>query len=181
MAHKEQRDFFISIKDKFPQFFNNVKVLDIGSLDINGNNHHLFNEYIYTGLDIAEGRNVDVISLAHDYNGQDGSFDVIISNDCFEHDLYWDKTFQNIVRLLKPNGMFLFTCKTTGSLEHGTKRTDGGFSSPLTCNIPEWANYYRNITEQDVRSSINVDEIFSEYQFSINNEACDIRFYGIKL
>ena len=180
MAHKEQRDFFISIKNKYPNYFNNVNVLDIGSLDINGNNHHLFINYNYTGLDIAEGKNVNIVSLAHEYSEKDESFDVIISNDCFEHDLYWDKTFKNIVRLLKPNGLFLFTCKTTGSLEHGTLRTDGGFSSPLTVKIPEWTNYYRNITENDVRCSINIDDIFSEYEFSINNIVYDIRFYGIK-
>ena len=37
MAHKEQKDYLDKIKLKFPQAFKNVKVLDIGSFDVNGN------------------------------------------------------------------------------------------------------------------------------------------------
>jgi SAM-dependent methyltransferase len=180
MAHKEQRDYFINVKNKFPEYFTNKKVLDIGSLDINGNNRHLFTNCEYFGLDVALGKNVDIACLAHQFNAPDNSFDVIISNDCFEHDLYYDLTLKNIVRLLSPQGMFLFTCKTTGSTEHGTIRSDGGFSSPLTIKIPEWANYYKNITEEDVRQSIDIDYIFSEYNFSILQITYDLRFYGIK-
>lgn len=180
MAHQEQRDFFIGIKNRFPMFFSAVKVLDIGSLDINGNNHHLFTDIDYTGIDVAEGKNVNIISLCHKYDAPDYSFDVIISNDCFEHDMFWQQSFPNIVRMLRSGGLFLFTCKTTGSGEHGTLRSDGGFSSPLTATFPEWANYYRNITEEDIRSVIDVDRIFAQYEFSINNDAFDIRFWGIK-
>lgn len=180
MAHKEQKEYFINVKNKFPSYFTNKKVLDIGSLDINGNNKHLFSDCEYLGLDIAEGKNVDVVSLAHEYLEPDESFDVIISNDCFEHDMFYSKTFQNIARLLRPNGLFLFTCKTTGSLEHGTLNSDGGFSSPLTINYPGWENYYKNITESDVRESIDVDSIFENYEFSTLASTADIRFWGIK-
>jgi SAM-dependent methyltransferase len=190
MAHQEQREYFLEIKNRFPVFFKNTKVLDIGSLDINGNNRHLFTDCDYSGLDIAEGKNVDIISLAHEYNGLDESFDLIISNDCFEHDMFYEKTLKNVVRMLKPKCMFLFTCKTkpdwckclTGCRcgEHGTLNSDGGFSSPLTAKYPDWSNYFKNLTENDFRESINVDEIFSEYNFSILNTTNDIRFWGIK-
>jgi SAM-dependent methyltransferase len=180
MAHQEQKDFFLEVKGKFPERFSNKKVLDIGSLDINGSNRHLFEGCEYTGLDVAEGKNVDIVSLAHEYKAPDESYDFIVSNDCFEHDMFYDKTFKNIVRLLKPGGMFLFTCKTTGSAEHGTLNSDGGFSSPLTVKFPEWANYYRNITEADVRMSIDVEKIFSQYEFSVLDITKDIRFWGIK-
>jgi SAM-dependent methyltransferase len=180
MAHKEQRDFFLEVRNKFPEKFKGVKVLDIGSLDINGNNRHLFEDSDYTGLDVAEGNNVDVVSLAHEYNPEGILYDIIVSNDCFEHDMFYEKTFQNIVRLLKSGGMFLFTCKTTGSQEHGTLRSDGGFSSPLTIKFLGWENYYRNITEEDVRKSIPVDEIFDQYEFSVLDITKDIRFFGTK-
>ncbi len=180
MAHQEQKDFFLSIKNNKPDFFHHKKVLDIGSLDINGNNRHLFNECEYYGLDVAEGNNVDLIYLAHEYDAPDESYDIIISNDCFEHDMFYEKTFKNICRLLKSGGLFLFTCKTTGSQEHGTLKSDGGFSSPLTIKFPEWSNYYKNITEKDVRDSINVDELFFEYEFSELHPPHDIRFWGIK-
>jgi SAM-dependent methyltransferase len=180
MAHKEQREYFLHIKNILPDYFKNKKVLDVGSLDVNGNNRHLFENCNYIGIDIAEGKNVDHTTLCHEYNAPDRAFDVIISNDCFEHDMYWEKSLKNIVRMLSPNGLFLFTCKTEGSGEHGTLRTDGGFSSPLTIKVPGWENYYRNIIESDVRIAISIEQIFSIFEFSINKEASDIRFYGVK-
>jgi SAM-dependent methyltransferase len=180
MAHVEQRNFFIEIKSKLPIYFTKKKVLDVGSLDINGNNRHLFNDCLYQGLDIAHGNNVDIVSLIHEFNAVDQSYDVIISNDCFEHDMFYVESFKNIVRLLKKGGLFLFTCKTEGSAEHGTLKSDGGFSSPLTAQYPEWANYYRNINENDVRSAIDIDSIFEKYEFSVLHPPHDIRFWGIK-
>lgn len=180
MAHIEQKNYFIEVKSKFPNFFKNKKVLDVGSLDINGNNRHLFEDCMYQGLDIAPGRNVDIISLAHEFDAPSESFEVVISNDCFEHDMFYPETFKNIVRILKGGGLFLFTCKTDGAGEHGTLRTDGGFSSPLTASNPEWSNYYRNINEKDVRDSIDIDTIFEKYEFSIMSPPHDIRFWGIK-
>jgi SAM-dependent methyltransferase len=180
MAHKEQRDYFLHVKSLFPDFFESKRVLDVGSLDVNGNNRHLFTGCEYIGIDIAEGKNVDQVALCHEYNAPPQSFDMIISNDCFEHDMYWQNSFSNIVRMLKPGGMFLFTCKTTGSGEHGTLRTDGGFSSPLTTQRVGWDTYYRNITEEDVRSVINIEDVFEAFDFSVEESCHDIRFCGIK-
>jgi len=180
MSHEESRNFLLSVKNKFPEKFSNSRVLDIGSLDINGNNKYLFDNCSYVGLDVAEGKNVDIVSLAHEYNEPNESFDIIVSSDCFEHDMYWKMTFSNITRMLKPKGLFFFSCKTTGAGEHGTLRTDGGFSSPLTSKIQGWENYYRNITEEDVRSAIDVDNVFCEYFFETLKKPADLRFYGIK-
>lgn len=47
MAHQAQIDFCTKIKNKIPQFFSNLKVLDVGSLDINGNNRYLFDNCEY--------------------------------------------------------------------------------------------------------------------------------------
>jgi hypothetical protein len=75
--------------------------------------------------------------------------------------------------------MFVFTCATTGRAEHGTVRSDV-YSSPLTCQIPEWATYYKNLTEQDIRAALNVEDIFSEHEFEIGLANHDLYFYGIK-
>lgn len=53
MAHPEQVEFCTRIKNKFPDFFKNKNVLDVGSLDINGNNRYLFQNCSYTGVDVA--------------------------------------------------------------------------------------------------------------------------------
>lgn len=182
MSHKESREFFLSISKKFPQYFTKGnRVLDIGSLDINGSNKYLFSECDeYIGIDVAPGNNVTKVCLGHEYNEPDESFNVIISSDCFEHDMFWQKTFVNIIRLLKPKGLFCFSCKTTGGGEHGTLRSDGGFASPLTSKIPGWENYYMNITEEHYRSVVDVSSVYSEYKFEALTKPADLRFYGIK-
>jgi hypothetical protein len=44
-----------------------------------------------------------------------------------------------------------------------------------------WDNdYYRNLTEEDIRKSINFDDAFSEYNFSVEENHFDLYFWGIK-
>ena len=91
MAHKEQKDFCEWIQTAFPDMFTNVSVLDIGSMDINGNNRYLSSNADYTGIDIASGPNVDVVSVAHEYK-TNKKYDVVISTEALEHDKHWRKT-----------------------------------------------------------------------------------------
>jgi len=64
MAHLQQQNFVKKVKEKYPKFFTDVSVLDIGSLDINGNVKHFFSHpYRYVGVDLCEGKNVDVFHL----------------------------------------------------------------------------------------------------------------------
>lgn len=179
MAHKEQKDYCLSVKSKHPNFFKNAKVLDVGSLDINGSNRYLFEDCEYTGIDVGPGKNVDIVCPGHKFEASDGSFDVIVSTECFEHDMYFPETLKNIIRMLRPGGLFFFTCGGDGRGEHGTLRTDT-FSSPNTTQIPEWANYYRNVNEQWVREIINPEDVFESFQFSYMPVVCDFQFWGIK-
>lgn len=176
MAHPEQQHFMISVKQRFPEKFTGCRVLDIGSLDINGNNRYLFNNYKYVGVDIGSGRNVDVVCRGHEYKDNE-LFDVVISSECFEHDEFWNLTIQNGIDLLKPEGLFLFSCATTGRPEHGTRRTTPQ-DSPFTSNLEN--DYYMNLTEKDVVEKINMSQ-FSQYEF-IARETWpqDLYFWGIK-
>ena len=183
MAHANQQNFIWDVKSKFPKFFNDVKVLDIGSLDVNGNNKMYFTHpYFYVGVDLQPGLNVDVVSPGHLYSSG-FEFDTIVSTECFEHDMYWARTLQNMVNLLRSGGLLVFTCASTDRPEHGTLRTSPE-NAPLLQHISEeWSNYYRNLTERDIRSVLNVTEIFSDFEFReefsgyIGN---DLYFWGIK-
>ena len=177
MSHPQQQYFCEKVKLQHPQFFSNKKVLDVGSLDINGNNRFLFEDCDYTGIDVGEGPNVDLVSLAHEYDAPDDYYDVVISTECFEHDMHYDKSILNIIRVLSPGGLFLFTCATEGREEHGTARTKPE-DAPLLSG--EWSDYYKNLTEQDIRNVINIDDIFSHYSFEVNSESFDLYFWGIK-
>lgn len=177
MAHPEQRTFMTYVKDKFPEKFTGCRVLDIGSLDLNGNNHYLFSDYKYIGVDIGAGKNVDVVCRGHEFKDAEG-FDIVISAECFEHDEFWKDTIMNCVTLTKPEGIFLFSCATTGRQEHGTRRTTPQ-DSPFTSLIEN--DYYMNLTEKDIVDVINIDDYFSEHEF-IARETWpqDLYFWGVK-
>jgi SAM-dependent methyltransferase len=179
--HDSQVNFCRTIREKFPLYFINQKVLDCGSLDINGSNRHLFINCQYLGIDIGAGRNVDVVTPIHLYKAKDNTYDTIISTECFEHDMFYKESLQNICRLLKPNGLFLFTCAGIGRPEHGTPRTtpkDSPFTT--TSNIEEWQTYYKNLEEKDIREAIDIEQIFVKHEFSTNKEPSDLYFWGIK-
>jgi SAM-dependent methyltransferase len=167
------------VKAKVPLFFRGVLALDVGSLDINGNNQYLFDECGYIGVDLLPGNNVDVACKGHELNLPDATFDCVISTECFEHDFFYGKTILNMVRMLKPGGLFLFTCATTGRPEHGTRRTKPE-DAPFIGNFDDWGDYYKNLTENDIRQVLEIDETFSNYEFSTNTESHDLYFWGIK-
>lgn len=173
MAHPEQREFCERVKALHPELFYRRRVLDVGSLDINGNNRFLFDGGTYTGLDVGEGPNVDVVALAHEFDA--APFEVIISTECFEHDAHYAESLRNIVRLLVSGGLFVFTCATTGRPEHGTIRSDGGLNAPLL-----GTDYYKNLTEEDIWEVIDVSAIFATYHFEIGHRTHDLYFWGVK-
>lgn len=178
MAHGAQRNFFIKVKELFPERFLKSRVLDVGSLDVNGNNRHLFKDCEYIGIDIGPGRNVDIVCKGHEYKS-DKLFDIVLSSNCFEHDMYYDLTIKNCIALTKPGGLFFYSCASEGCAEHGTRRSEPT-SAPLLMGHGEWGDYYKNLTEKDMREVYNPDEIFSDYYFEYHKNPFDLYFWGIK-
>ena len=170
MSHRAQRQYCLDISKKFSQYFKNTRVLDVGSLNINGDNRRWFEQPDYTGIDVFKGRNVDIVCPAHEFKSEK-QFDVVISTECWEHDSRYEESVRNVIRLLKSGGLFVFTCATTGRGEHGTTQNDPK-ASPAT------NNYYKNLTEEDFRKALDFDKTFSQYEFNVRGS--DIRFWGIK-
>ena len=170
MAHKQQQEFCLKIQKRFPEKFKGEDVVDLGSLDINGNNRYLFTDCRYIGVDLAPGKNVDVISKAHEFKPFYVKYGVVISTEMLEHDRYYRESLKNMVDLLLPGGLLLITCATVGRPEHGTKATSLG-DSPFT------GGYYKNITEDDIRENLKVED-FKEYELYIMSN--DLYFVGIK-
>ena len=183
------------LTSSFKKYFTKRKVCEIGSLDLNGTIRYNFQNCEYIGVDLGEGKGVDVVSKGHEYDKDSEYFDVVHCTEVFEHDMYYKKTLQNMVRILKPKGLMFFTCATTGRLEHGTiKAGDIEESSPFLVEYgEEWCNYYKNLTEDDIREVLDVDSIFEHYQFSKTGpkelwmraaedkeKMNDLRFWGIK-
>lgn len=177
MAHYQQLKFVELTKQQFPDFFSGKRVIEIGSWDVNGSVRSHFSNCDYIGVDIAEGNGVDLVCPGQDVKLPDQSVDVAVSCECFEHNPQWKETFINMCRMLKPGGLCLMSCATSGRREHGTARTTPGDS--LTVQFA-MSNYYRNLTDRDFRRSIKLGDIFAKYEFFYNPFSKDLYFVGIK-
>ena len=170
MSHQAQLDFVAGLKQRFPEYFRKGRVLEVGSLDINGSVRQFFEDCDYTGVDLGEGKGVDLVARGEELDYFDGNFTVCLSCECFEHNPEWAATLRNMIRM--SSGLVFFSCATTGRPEHGTKRT-----SPK--DAPFCEDYYRNLTEDDVRQVVDLSA-FKDYQFITNYTSHDLYFWGIK-
>lgn len=172
--HKEAKSFLELVKRKFPVYFSDVNVLDCGSLDINGNNRYLFTNSKYTGIDIVEGKNVDVVTKVHEFLlGVTGVYDVIISSEMLEHDKHYVESLKTMFRLLKPDGLLIITAAGEGRAEHGTTKSNP-VDSPLT------NDYYKNITIPMLCEGLDMKAFKAYPETHINKKIGDIYFVGIK-
>jgi SAM-dependent methyltransferase len=171
MAHLEQRQFFESVRELYPQFFNNVRVLDCGSLDVNGNLKEFFIDSDYTGVDIVTGKNVDIVSKVHELDFKDESFDVVVSAEMLEHDEYWEQSLKKMYSLARSGGLIAISCAGENRPEHGTLRSNG----------QEWGtgDYYKNLTPKDLKKVLK-KSMFNDWKFSENHDVHDTYFVGIK-
>ena len=176
--HEECKIFTFFVKNILPNFFRNKKVLDVGSADINGNNNYLFSECDICRVDVLENKNVSLVCRTKDIPLPNETFDTIISTECFEHDPEYKESISKIYDLLKPGGLFLFTCASTGRPEHGTRRTTP--NDTLSSKIDDMCDYYYNLTNNDINDIFDLRKKFIYYEFYYNSFSKDLYFYGVK-
>lgn len=170
--HAAQRHFVGTVKEFLPAFFTGTRVLEIGSLDINGSIRDLFKGCDHTGLDLGPGKGVDLVCPGQDYAAPGQSFDVVVSCEAMEHDPYWRDTLANALRLLNPRGMFILSCASHGRLRHGTTdRTPA--DSPFT------NSYYRNLEADEIVGAIDLPRSLRRWFFVVNRAACDLYMVGV--
>lgn len=170
MAHHEQMQFVRQVKERFPKMFTGSKVIEIGSLDINGSVRTLFDDCHYLGLDLGPGPGVDMICGGQHATFVDGFFDVAISTECFEHNEAWVQTLSNMIRM--SSGLVVFTCASEGTPEHGTSG-----SSPT--DSPFTHEYYRNLSSSDFVQALDLNHLFSVHEFAYQPVSCDLYFWGL--
>lgn len=178
--HIEARDFTLFVKQMLAHFFIGKRVLDVGSGDINGNNRFLFENCEYHGNDVIQANNVTIVSKTKDLPFQNDTFDTIISTECFEHDPEYRDSFRKIYDMLKPNGLFCFTCASTGRDEHGTRKTSPCDSYGTIGNLKDMIDYYKNLTEIDLNEVLPLNKLFSVWDTYYNISSKDLYFVGIK-
>jgi SAM-dependent methyltransferase len=177
MSHPEQLAFFRSLKQHLPAHFKNVRALEVGALDINGSIRSLFDGGQYVGVDVAEGPGIDLACPGQLLEFASGSFDTVVSAECFEHNPYWRETLANMLRMLRPGGLLLVSCATRGRKEHGTTRTTPE-ASPLT--VAQRWDYYRNLTAKDLETAVHLPGWLSSWNFWTNRESYDLYLVGFR-
>ncbi len=175
MAHVQQFRFISFIKQLLPHYFEGKKVLEIGSLNINGSVRTFFESSEYIGVDVASGKDVDIISNGEDFSDKANSYDVIISCECMEHNPMFEKTWLNMIRLLKNDGLMIMTCATYGRAQHGTSVNEP-ISSPLTISLGQ--DYYRNLTKHDFEF-VKLSKFFIDFTFETDSSSHDLYFVGL--
>jgi len=95
-----------------------LKILDVGSQDVNGSYRPLFSNpnWHYQGLDIAPGKNVDIVvgNAYHWKQIRSGTYDVVVSGQAFEHIEYFWVTINEMTRVLKPGGLCCVIAPSSG-------------------------------------------------------------------
>jgi len=110
------KSFFDSYANKF-SIDSAVNVIDIGSQDVNGSLREVCPvDFNYIGLDFQNARGVDIV-LTDPYKLplEDNSVDIVLSSSCFEHsDMFW-LVYLEIMRVLKPHGLFYLNAPSSGT------------------------------------------------------------------
>lgn len=173
MSHQAQQDFIASVREKLPEYFINSRVLEVGSLNINGTVRQFFEKPLeYIGVDLGPGPGVDMVCSGHELPFQNNLFDISISCECFEHNKYWVETFKRMHDCTKHEGLIVMSCATEGRPEHGTSRVNPN-DAPFT------NDYYKNLTEKDFLENFNLNDLFSDWKFMVNPNSHDLYFLGM--
>ncbi len=96
-----------------------VRVADIGGGDYNGSYRHLFDhpKFEYQAVDIASTEGVDVVMTAPDHIPfLDGSIDVLISGQMFEHCAAFWLVFAEMARVLAADGFMVVIVPSAGPI-----------------------------------------------------------------
>lgn len=111
-----------SFFDTYAKFFENnpegIRVVEIGSQDVNGTLRDACpNAFDYIGVDFEAAKGVDVIlEDPYVFPFESESADIVISSSCFEHsEMFW-LVFLEIMRILKPKGLFYLNAPSTGDV-----------------------------------------------------------------
>ena len=154
------------IKKQYPELFSVDRILECGSLDINGSLQALFNYREYITVDWRCGRGVGYVSLVHEYREKpDGYFDIVISTEMFEHDPYWQKSLTRMLELLRPDGSMMVTMAIEDRDPH-----------ELDCS-PR-SNYYENIDTEEFMAFLENKAKFELLVSSIAREEQDFLLLG---
>lgn len=120
--HAQVMEWLQQQRQSYPQHFApGVRVLELGSRDINGSPRLLFAmPSYYLGIDCHGGAGVDAVGVAHELVPLHCTepVDVVVTTEMLEHDPYWPKTLQAARKALRPGGLFMLSCASPKRSAH---------------------------------------------------------------
>lgn len=118
--HSEVLTYVAEVVEHY--YLQDRSVFEIGSRDVNGSARQFFTGS-YFGIDVEPGPGVDLVVDGADYHPTE-SYDVAICTEVFEHSPKWKDLLTTMALALRPGGVFIITCATTGRAPHSA--IDGG-------------------------------------------------------
>jgi SAM-dependent methyltransferase len=110
------KSFFEAYSEYLPNK-DHTKVVEIGSQDVNGSLRSITpSAFEFIGVDFQDAKGVDIV-LNDPYSlpFESDSVDIVISSSCFEHsEMFW-LVFLEVMRILKPTGLFYLNAPSAGS------------------------------------------------------------------
>ena len=115
--HQSALNFGKKFFDVYCQEIPGSVVVDIGSQNVNGSLKDVCPDFLkYIGVDFVYGKDVDIIvEDPYKLPFENDSIDVIVCSSCFEHSQFFWLLFIEIIRVLKPNGLFYLNVPNNGS------------------------------------------------------------------
>lgn len=120
---------------------NELNIVEIGSQNVNGSLRELFTDYKnYLGVDFIPGKGVDhVLKDPYIIDLESNSVDIVLSSSCYEHsDMFWLLHLE-IIRILKPQGLFYLNAPSSG-FTHRYPIDSWRFFPDAALSMAVWAN-----------------------------------------
>ncbi len=152
-----------------------LRVLDIGGRDLNGNTRGLFpNASPYHVLDLREGKGVDYIADAATWDFRSaglGPYDLVLCTETFEHAEKWREIIATAWAVLRPGGWLVFTCAGPGRPPHSGVEAVWGLIGD------EW---YANVSADEIRGEL-LDQGWVKieaHQLGLDTRGCAVKPAG---
>lgn len=134
-------DLMVDFVDRYD--LRRKRVLDMGSMDINGSYRKLFPDGEYVGADVRPGKSVDVIVGSEEWDDL-GTFDAVISGQTLEHVADIPQFLDDCDGKLLPGGLLCIIAPSAGPrhdvpiwVGHFSKETMAGLVSDAGFEVIE--------------------------------------------